>query len=165
MAMYYLEEPDAVLLPREGVSQSDMRELVPGPAWIVISVYEPSAGDRTQHFEAAGQLRAYFANRIAEPNHTVNVYYYTPSGPADHGSPAAFPRSPGRSAPDTRASSPGHARRDQVLDAAPHRSKSRPSLRGDRIFDGIGSERRRELHAISPAEPRRTARLYFARAE
>ena len=81
MAMYYLEEPDAVLVPREGVSQSDMRELVRGPAWIVISVYEPSAGDRTQGFEAAGQLRAYFANRIAEPNHTINVYYYTPPDP------------------------------------------------------------------------------------
>ena len=109
MAMYYLEEPDAVLLPREGVSQSDMRELVPGPAWIVISVYEPSAGDRTQHFEAAGQLRAYFANRIAEPNHTVNLYYYTPSGPADRGSPAALRGSPGRSAPDVWPSSPAQA--------------------------------------------------------
>ena len=113
MAMYYLQEPDAVLLPREGVAQSDMRELLPGPAWIVISVYEPSAGDRTRHFEAAGQLRAYFANRIAEPNHTVDVYYYTPSGPADHGSPAALLGSPGGSAPDTRPSSLGHARRDQ----------------------------------------------------
>jgi hypothetical protein len=107
IAMYYLEEPDAVLLPRDGVSQSDMRELVPGPAWIVISVYEPSAGDRTRQFEAAGQLRAYFANRVAEPNHTVNVYYYTPSGHADHGSPAAFLGSPGRSAPDAWPSSPG----------------------------------------------------------
>jgi hypothetical protein len=60
-----------------------MRELVPGPAWIVISVHEPSAGDRSRQFEAAGRLQAYFANRIAEPNHTINVYYYTPPDPGE----------------------------------------------------------------------------------
>jgi hypothetical protein len=98
-----------VLLPREGVSQSDMRELVPGPAWIVISVYEPSAGDRTRGFEAAGQLRAYFANRIAEPNHTINVYYYTPPAPTHDGLPAALLGSPDRNAPDTWPSSPEQA--------------------------------------------------------
>jgi hypothetical protein len=78
MAMYYLEDADAVLLPGGGISPSDMRELVPRPAWIVLSAYEPSAGDRSLQFEAAGQLQAYFANRIAEPNYTINIYYYTP---------------------------------------------------------------------------------------
>ena len=102
----------------------------------MISVYEPSAGDRTRDFEAAGQLRAYFANRIAEPNHTVNVYYYTPSGPADDGSPAALLGSPGRSAPDTRPSSRGQARRDQPWTRTP--IKSRRSLRRDRIFTTYG---------------------------
>jgi hypothetical protein len=113
MAMYYLEESDAVLLPREGVSQSAMRELVPGPAWIVISVYEPSAGDRTRSFEAAGQLRAYFANRIAEPNHTINVYYYTPPAPTDDGSPAAVLGSPAGALPIPGRRTPEQARRDQ----------------------------------------------------
>jgi hypothetical protein len=104
MAMYYLEDPDAVLLPRS-FSRGDLRELVPRPAWIVIRVYEPSAGDRSRDVEAAGQLQAYFANRIAEPNHTINVYFYTPSG-SDEGSPAALLGSPGRSAPGTWPSSP-----------------------------------------------------------
>lgn len=82
MTRYYLKEPDAVLLPRS-FSSSDVRELVPGPAWIVIRAYEPSLGDRSREIEAAGQLRAYFANRIAQPNHTINVYYF--AGPGGDG--------------------------------------------------------------------------------
>jgi Dolichyl-phosphate-mannose-protein mannosyltransferase len=81
MARYYLEEPDVLLLPRS-FSSSDVRELVPGPAWIVIRAYEPSVGDRSRDVEAAGQLRAYFANRISQPNHTINVYYYPGPGGA-----------------------------------------------------------------------------------
>ena len=78
LARYYLQERDVVLLPRS-FSSSDIREVVPGPAWIVIRAYEPSVGDRSREIEAAGQLRAYFANRIAQPNHTINVYYYPAS--------------------------------------------------------------------------------------
>lgn len=81
LARYYLEEPDVLLLPRS-FSSSDMRELIPGPAWIVIRAYEPSVGDRSRDIDAAGQLRAYFANRIFQPNHTINVYYY--GGPDGH---------------------------------------------------------------------------------
>jgi hypothetical protein len=82
MTRYYLEEPDGVLLPKEGFSASEMRRLVPAPAWIVIGVYEPSAGDRSGAVQAAGQLQAYFANHIWQPNHTINVYYYAPPASA-----------------------------------------------------------------------------------
>jgi hypothetical protein len=78
MTRYYLEEPDAVLLPKQGFLASNMRELVSRPAWTVISVYEPAAGDRSEAVQAAGQLQAYFANHIWQPNHTINVYYYAP---------------------------------------------------------------------------------------
>ena len=103
MAMYYLEDPDAVLLPRSGFSRSDMREFVPRPAWLVISVYEPSAGDRSRQVEAAGRLQAYFANRIAEPNHTINIYYYTP--PDIGGGSLAIPERSGYAATARRGSS------------------------------------------------------------
>jgi hypothetical protein len=79
LLQYYLAEPDAVLLPH-GFSGDDMRALVPRPAWVLLRAYHPSAGDRTDELSAAGELRAYFTNRVAQPNHTINVYYYTPPG-------------------------------------------------------------------------------------
>jgi hypothetical protein len=79
LIQYYLGEPDAVLLPH-GFSDDDMRELVPRPAWILLQAYHPSSGDRTRKLAAAGELQAYFTNRVAQPNHSINVYYYTPPG-------------------------------------------------------------------------------------
>ena len=79
VVQYYLGEPDAVLLPH-GFSDEDMRELVPRPAWILLQAYHPSSGDRTEQLSAAGALQAYFTNRVAQPNHTINVYYYAPPG-------------------------------------------------------------------------------------
>ena len=68
-----------MLLPH-GFSDDDMRELLPRPAWILLQAYHPSSGDRTEQLSAAGALQAYFTNRVAQPNHTINVYYYTPPG-------------------------------------------------------------------------------------
>jgi hypothetical protein len=79
LIQYYLGESDAVLLPH-GFSDDDMRELVPRPAWILLQAHHPSAGDRTRKLAAAGELQAYFTNRVAQPNHSINVYYYTPPG-------------------------------------------------------------------------------------
>jgi hypothetical protein len=82
LVQYYLGDSDAVLLPH-GFSDDDMRELVPRPAWILLRSYHPSSGDRTEELSAAGVLQAYFTNRVAQPNHTINVYYYTPPGPRE----------------------------------------------------------------------------------
>jgi Dolichyl-phosphate-mannose-protein mannosyltransferase len=79
MIQYYMAEPEAVFLPH-GFSDHDMHELVPRPAWILLHSYHASSGDRTEELSAAGALQAYFTNRIAQPNHTINVYYYTPPG-------------------------------------------------------------------------------------
>jgi mannosyltransferase len=81
LIQYYLGDADAVRLPH-GFSEDDMRELVPRPAWILLRAYHPSSGDRTEALSAAGELQAYFTNRVAQPNHTINVYYYTPPGRA-----------------------------------------------------------------------------------
>ena len=121
MAMYYLEDPDAILLPRGGFSRSDMRELVPRPAWIVIEVYEPSAGDRTRQVEASGRLQAYFANRIAQPNHTINVYYYTRRDTVDRPAAAAVDSLPA-TARDTR---PRAARKLATIDRRNRAAQSR----------------------------------------
>jgi hypothetical protein len=85
LIQYYLGESDAVLLPH-GFSDDDVRELVPRPAWILLQAHHPSAGDRTQELSAAGVLQAYFSNRVAQPSHTINVYYYAPPGPRQSGS-------------------------------------------------------------------------------
>ena len=77
LMQYYLGDADAVLLPH-GFSEDDMRELVPRPAWILLRAYHPSSGDRTEALSAAGELQAYFTNRVAQPHHIINVYYYTP---------------------------------------------------------------------------------------
>lgn len=76
---YYLGDADVVRLPH-GFSEDDMRTLVPRPAWIMLRAYHPSSGDRTEQLSAAGALQAYFANRVAQPYYTVNVYYYAPPG-------------------------------------------------------------------------------------
>jgi hypothetical protein len=76
---YYLGDADVVRLPH-GFSDDDMRALVPRPAWILLRAYHPSSGDRTEQLSAAGALQAYFTNRVAQPNYTVNVYYYAPPG-------------------------------------------------------------------------------------
>ena len=47
---------------------------------ILLQAYHPSAGDRTEQLRAAGTLQAYFADRLAQPSHAINVYYYTPPG-------------------------------------------------------------------------------------
>ena len=72
---------------------SDCLLVLPRPAWVLLRAYHPSAGDRTEQLSAAGSLRAYFANRVAQPNHTLNVYYDTP--PAASAAPApASPSAP-----------------------------------------------------------------------
>jgi hypothetical protein len=85
MSQYYLGDPDVVLLPH-GFSERDMLELVPRPAWILLGAHHPSRGDRSERLQAAGTLQAYFTNRVAQPYHAINVYYYTP--PAATGTPA-----------------------------------------------------------------------------
>jgi hypothetical protein len=82
MIQYYLAESDAVLLPH-GFTDKDMGELVPRSAWILLRAYHPSTGDRTGQLTAAGTLQAYFTNRVVQPSHTINVYYYTPPGPRE----------------------------------------------------------------------------------
>lgn len=77
MAQYYLGDPDAVLLPH-GFSEHDVLELAPRPAWILLQAHHPSAGNRSDQLTAAGTLQAYFANRIAQPYHAINVYYHAP---------------------------------------------------------------------------------------
>jgi hypothetical protein len=91
---YYLGDPDAVLLPH-GFSDRDMRERVPRPAWILLQAYHPSSGDRTRELSAAGALQAYFTTRVAQPNHSINVYYYTPPGQgADSDTPVGHANPP-----------------------------------------------------------------------
>ena len=85
LIQYYLGESDAVLLPH-GFSDDDMRELVPRPAWILLQAHHPSSGDRTEQLSSAGVLQAYFSNRVAQPSHTINVYYYAPPRPRELGS-------------------------------------------------------------------------------
>jgi hypothetical protein len=80
VVQYYLGDSDAVLLPH-GFTDADMRELVPRPAWILLRAYHPSSGDRTHELEAAGALQAYFTNRVAQPNYSINVYYYSGQSP------------------------------------------------------------------------------------
>ena len=79
LVQYYLGDSDAVLLPH-GFTDKDMRELVPRSAWILLQAYHPSAGDRTEQLRAAGTLQAYFANRVVQPSHTINVYFACPGG-------------------------------------------------------------------------------------
>ncbi|HSA83188.1 MAG TPA: hypothetical protein VLE23_20385 [Geminicoccaceae bacterium] len=108
MLQYYLAEPDAVLLPH-GFSDADMRALVPRPAWILLRAYHPSAGDRTEQLAAAGALQAYFTNRVAQPNHTINVYHHTPGVAPAAASPSAagdsWPRRRGQARRSARAQS------------------------------------------------------------
>jgi Dolichyl-phosphate-mannose-protein mannosyltransferase len=82
---YYLGDADAVLLPH-GFTDADMRALAPRPAWILLRAHHPSSGDRTDQLSAAGALQAYFTNRVAQPNYSINVYYYSGQGPAPDGS-------------------------------------------------------------------------------
>lgn len=77
-AMFYMREPHVAITPREGFSAADLRALMPSPGWIIISAYRPSLGDRSDGLDFAGDLRAYYVNRGAEPAHTINVYYYDP---------------------------------------------------------------------------------------
>jgi hypothetical protein len=79
VSQYYLGDSQVVLLPH-GFSDADMRELVTRPAWILLRAYHPSTGDRTEQLSAAGALQAYFTNRVAQPNYSINIYYYTPPG-------------------------------------------------------------------------------------
>lgn len=83
MSQYYLEEPDALLLPDRN-ADADAAELVSDPAWLVYRVYQPSTGDRSGKLNLLGELQAYFNNRIAGPYQAINVYYYRPpTAPAD----------------------------------------------------------------------------------
>jgi len=77
MIQYYLEEPDALLLPARD-ADPNATDLVRGPAWLVYRVDQPSTGDRSHELPVTGQLKAYFNNQIAGPYQAINVYYYRP---------------------------------------------------------------------------------------
>ena len=77
MALFYLQEPDTILLPRD-ISRSTLLHSLLAPTWIIYYVSNPSRGDRTSHLESLGmlELKAHFSNHGTQPHHAVNVYYY-----------------------------------------------------------------------------------------
>jgi hypothetical protein len=78
--MYYLEEPDYIRIPRGQFDAETLGAMLTGPTWVVAAALRPSTGDRGSALDVAGDLRAYFANRVAQPAHVINVYYYEPDG-------------------------------------------------------------------------------------
>lgn len=76
--MYYLKEPDFIRIPRGRFDAATLDQLLDRPTWVIAAAYRPSHGNRSEAVAVAGDLRTYFANRIAEPAHVINVYYYEP---------------------------------------------------------------------------------------